>query len=339
MVTVMAFLARRSKTFIIVLGFALVIVLGGIDYLSGSEISFSIFYLLPISLVAWFVGRWAGVVISGLAAASWLVADLSTGHFYSHSAIPFWNALVRGSFFLTVTFALSALRAYQRKQESMMHFIVHDLRAPLSVILTGLEVLRGNGAPSLDETQQMIVRNSVNSGHRMLALINSLLDLSRLENGKMPLHIQTVSVKELIESSLEQLNLWAKRNQVTLLMQLHTEVEIVQADYELTLRVLVNLLSNAIKFSPPGSTVTVRVAQKPGMLAFSVIDQGPGIPKEWADKAFEKFVQVEALQTKVQVGSGLGLNFCQLAVKAQGGHIRLESERGKGTQVTLTLPT
>jgi two-component system sensor histidine kinase VicK len=105
------------------------------------------------------------------------------------------------------------------------------------------------------------------------------------------------------------------------------------------LRVLVNLLSNAIKFSLPGPTVALRVAPKSGVLAFSVIDQGPGIPKEWAHKAFKKFVQVEALQTKAQVGSGLGLNFCQLAVKAQGGHIQLESERGKGTQVTFTLPT
>jgi signal transduction histidine kinase len=107
----------------------------------------------------------------------------------------------------------------------------------------------------------------------------------------------------------------------------------------MTTRVLVNLLSNAIKFSRPESVVTVRAApDEANKIAFSVIDQGQGISQAWAGKVFDKFVQADARKAVGSVGSGLGLTFCRLAVEAQGGRIWLESEEGKGTTVTFTLP-
>jgi signal transduction histidine kinase len=115
----------------------------------------------------------------------------------------------------------------------------------------------------------------------------------------------------------------------------------VCTDFELTMRVLVNLLSNAIKFSSPESVVTVRVTSSDtAMLTFSVIDQGRGIPKEWGDRVFDKFTQVEADRKRGPVvGSGLGLTFCRLAVESLGGHIWLESKVEKGTTIAFTLPT
>jgi signal transduction histidine kinase len=174
----------------------------------------------------------------------------------------------------------------------------------------------------------------------MLTLINSLLDLAQLEGGRLPLQPGVVGMKELVEQSLQQVSVWARRNNVTLSFQPHAHVETVYADHAVTMRVLVNLLSNAIKFSPPGSIVTVRAAPSDtNMAVLSVTDQGRGIPQEWANKVFDKFVQVEAQRAGSTVGSGLGLNFCRLAVEAQGGHIWLQSETSKGTTITFTLPT
>lgn len=333
------YLSKRSRLFLLVLSFVLIVLVGTFDYLTGPELAFSIFYLIPIFLVAWLAGGGTGVVMSIAGATVWLIADLLAEHSYSHPAIPYWNAIVRLGFFLIVTYALSTLRASKKRQEELGQFIVHDLRSPLANVMIGLHTLQDIAGEAMDATQKDLVKMCMISGDRMLTLIKSLLDLARLESGQMPLQLGKVNVKELIESSLNQVSVWAGRNQVVLMPQLDTDIEKVYADHGVTARVLVNLLSNAIKFSQPESTVIVRVAPfSPNAVAFSVADQGRGISKEWADKVFDKFSQAEVGKTRGEVGSGLGLTFCRLAVEAQGGQIWLESEINKGTTVTFTLP-
>jgi signal transduction histidine kinase len=331
----MAQLGKQSRRTLIGLSLGLLVFVGVVDFLTGPEVSFSIFYVLPIGLVAWYVGRRPGVTVAFLSAVSWLTADLLAGHTYSYPSIPFWNAFVRLAFFLIVTAALSALRASREQQEELAAFVVHDLRSPLGNIMTGLETLRDLTESGSDPTQRRLIEIALSSSERMLTLINSLLDLARLESGKMPLQIDRASVPSLAESALKQVTLWAKQKQVDLSSDI--TIETVHADSALAVRVLVNLLTNAIKFSPDKSTVSLSVGPYGGnMAAFRVTDQGRGIPKEWANKVFDKFAQVEA--RKLGVGSGLGLTFCRLAVEAQGGRIWLESEVGCGTTVIFTLP-
>jgi signal transduction histidine kinase len=174
----------------------------------------------------------------------------------------------------------------------------------------------------------------------MLTLLNSLLDLTQLENGQMPLRPDLVNVKELVEHSLQQVSMWAKTRSVTLAFQPEANAETIYADRSLTMRVLVNLLSNAIKFSPPQSMVTIQTTPyHTNQLVFSVSDQGPGIPAEWTHKVFDKYVQVEAHKAKgTVIGSGLGLSFCRLAIEAQGGRIWIESGLDRGTKIAFTLP-
>jgi len=322
------------------LGFVFIGLVGILDYLSGSELSFSIFYMAPIAFLAWFVGRRIGILGSVVAAILWLLVDLRVHPLYSHPLIPYWNALVRFGFFLIVTYALSALKAARVRQEELTQFIVHDLRAPLANVITGLQILQEISSNTMDEAQKTLVDMGILASDRMLTLINSLLDLARLENGRMPLNPKQSDVKNVVESAIKQVSAWAARSHITLVSELAPHVETVYMDPDLTLRVLINLISNAIKFSQPNSAITVRVvpAEADSLLAFSVADQGRGIPKEWADKVFDKFVQVEARRAGSTVGSGLGLTFCRLAIEAQGGRISLESEVDKGTIITFTLP-
>ena len=329
----------QSRSSLVALSLALTVLVGGMDYLTGRELAFSIFYVLPISLAAWFVGRRAGIVMSILGASLWLMADLLAEHVYSYPAIPYWNATVRLGFFLIVTYALAALRSSRARQEELGQFIVHDLRSPLSGVMIGLQTLQDIGGETMDPIQEDVVKTCLASCDRMSTLISSLLDLSRLESGQMLLHLSDIGVRELVDSSLSQVTAWAARNRATLTFHPNTDIQTVYADQELTERVLVNLLSNAIKFSPPESAVTVSVAPNDAdMVAFGVTDQGPGIPKEWVNRVFDKFAQVDADGEGKSIGAGLGLTFCRLAVEAQGGRIWLESEVGKGTTVTFTLP-
>ncbi len=330
-----AFLSRRSRHFWTAVGLLLVGIIATIDYFTEPDIL--ILYLIPIILVDWFAGEKPGVILAIASAIAWFASDVLTTQHDTSDVVPYWNLAVRSAIFLIVTYMLSGLLATRKRHEELMHFIIHDLRSPLTNVLTGLQTLREMRNGKMDESEQEMLDMALISSNRMLTLINSLLDLPRLEHRKMPVERREVSVDELVNNSLAVVALWAAQNRVQIVYEGDPRVTTVIADPDITARVLVNLLSNALKYSPPDSTITVRTRLSPdGMVTFSVTDQGPGIPPEWVDKVFDKYAQVEA--RKEGASTGLGLTFCQLAVEAQKGRIWIESEVGKGTTVLFTLP-
>ena len=336
---ILTFLQTRSRLFIFVLSAALIFIIGGTDYVTGSEISFSIFYLTPIAIAAWYAGSRAGILASVGSAIVWLLVDRTSGRVYSSAAIPFWNAGVRLGFFLIVTYTLASLRAARARQDALAQFLVHDLRSPLSNVLAGLQYLGEIANDKLDAGELDLVRLSIASGSRMLHMIEALLDLAALENGSLKPDLQTTTVSDLFDTTIQQISVLAMQTNRQVANQIDTGGESVLADAGLTVRVLVNLVSNALKYAPRDSVVTLRAApDQNGSVIISITDQGMGIPKEWLNKVFDKFVQVDARSTGVRVGTGLGLTFCQLAVLAQGGRIWIESEENRGTTVYFSLP-
>jgi len=333
-------LQKQSLRNIFILGIILIFVIATMDYFTGFELSFSVFYLIPIALITWFgKDRRVGILTAIIGAIVWLTVDALSGQTYSLALVPFWNAGVRLGFFLIVVFSLSSLQAATERREELAQFIVHDLRAPLSNTLSGLTLLLEISGDSLDSMQQEIVQISLASSNRMLTLVNSLLDLAQLESGKFKVNLQPVAVQGVVNIALEQGFAMAKRGEVTLVGEVDEGVENMLADNDLVVRVLVNVLSNALKFSPTGSTVQIRASRHENQqVAIHVHDEGKGIPKEWADKVFDKFAQVDAKRQGTIIGSGLGLTFCRLAIEAQGGRIWLTSEVDKGTTVSFTLP-
>jgi signal transduction histidine kinase len=184
---------------------------------------------------------------------------------------------------------------------------------------------------------------AVEGGQTLLGMINDLLDISKMEAGELTLEYAPLSPGELVERAANQVALLANNKGLALAHEVAPDLpQTFDGDEEKLRRTLVNLLGNAIKFTPSGGTVTVGVRRDPNAfsdaLVFFVRDTGEGIPKEAFGRIFEKFGQVENRRAGRKNSTGLGLTFCKLAVETHGGHIGVESELGKGSTFSFTVP-
>jgi signal transduction histidine kinase len=231
------------------------------------------------------------------------------------------------------------LQDQEHLRDALIEFLVHDLRSPLTNIISGLETLLVSTEDNLTPEDRELIEMALIGAHRLLTMVNSILDLRKLEEGKFPLYLKEFEPREAVGEAIRQVQLWARQSNINLQVDFELNVpEKMIADRWVLIRILVNLLSNALKYTPSGGTIKVRVFMDDGWVHFSVADQGPGIPKEYLDRIFDRFVQVEARKAGAAVGTGLGLTFCKLAVEAHGGRIWIESEVGKGTTVHFVLP-
>jgi len=223
-------------------------------------------------------------------------------------------------------------------RDDLTNMIVHDLRTPLTSVISGLQTLDGMGG--LDEIQHEMLDISLSGGQTLLGMINDLLDISKMESGSLTLELTETRPSEIVEAALKQVISLASSSNMSLVTQIAPEVLNLTADGDKLLRALVNLLSNAIKFSPPGGAVAVgvRPSDDARFLVFSVTDAGEGIPPEAFGRIFEKFGQVETRVAGRKHSTGLGLTFCKLVAEAHGGRIWVESEMGKGSAFFFTIP-
>jgi PAS domain S-box-containing protein len=253
---------------------------------------------------------------------------------------------------------ISKERELDQLREDYTGMLVHDLRAPLTAIMNGIMMVkRGLGGPIADQ-QQELLGIAHQGSQTMLEMINTLLDISKLEQGHMSLDCEPLSPYALADATCDRLRVAADAQRVRITQALAVGLPLIEADRAKLVRVLQNLIDNAIKFSPGGSTVTLgaafartdgrRVHTDQNLpvqlshlvagewLVFWVADQGPGIPPQFHERIFEKFGQVRGGR-KVR-GTGLGLTFCKLAVEAHGGQIWLQSAEGAGSTFALALP-
>lgn len=223
-----------------------------------------------------------------------------------------------------------------RIKREFVAMITHDLRTPLTSIRASLQgaLARGEGelSPSVGKLVSIAERNS----NRLLKLVNELLELERLEAGKLDILPEAVSIAGLVEQSVDAVRGFALDNSVSL--QSDVCDGNVVADSDRLVQVLVNLLSNAVKFSASNSTVTVTVRRIERAVEFRVADQGRGIPLALQSAIFDKYKQVERQDATSKGGTGLGLPICKAIIEQHGGHIGLESEEGKGSTFWFRIP-
>ncbi len=230
---------------------------------------------------------------------------------------------------------LDRLSELDKLQDNLTHMIVHDMRSPLMIVDWSYDFLLNEKA-LLNPKQSEYVAMGQSCCRELVEMVNSLLDISRMESGNMPLNRIPCDLLEIARKAVEPVALLALKKRLTLLVDGQTAT--VVADRDIMHRIFVNLLGNAIKFSPEDSTITVGITVAGGTLRATVTDQGCGIPPEYHTMIFEKFGQVDPRHKEQKHSSGLGLTFCKLAVEAHGGVIGIESEPGKGSTFWFSIP-
>jgi K+-sensing histidine kinase KdpD len=236
-------------------------------------------------------------------------------------------------------------RELEAAREQLSSMIVHDLRSPLTAVTTGLKLLRD--VVPVDSDYRAIVETTTDASRRairkLLSRVDSLLDISRMESGRMALETDISELATLADNVSVELSPLAHELEVRIEAELDDHVPLLNIDADKVERVLLNLVDNAMKYAPAGSTVTMRAypagtrGAPKGFVRVEVADRGPGIPPEYKESLFERFVQVEGRQ-KVRRGVGLGLTFCKLVAEAHGGHIWIEDNPGGGSVFAFTLP-
>ncbi len=233
---------------------------------------------------------------------------------------------------------LERTMALEKLKDDLIHMIVHDLRTPLTSILTGLKTIQYARYDA--ELTRELLPNSVSAGETLLGMINDLLDISRMESGIIELDIRDVDVRTVADEAMALVADLAEDKSLSLVRDAPAEPTPACVDPEKLRRVVVNLLGNAIKYSPDGAEVIVRVAgdEATGGVHLVVSDRGPGIPEEYRDRIFDKFGQVDSRKTGNVPSTGLGLTFCKMVVEAHGGRIWVESVVGEGSDFHVDLP-
>ena len=228
------------------------------------------------------------------------------------------------------------LSELEKLRDSLTSMIVHDLRTPLTSLLTGLQTVEMVG--ELNDDQQEIFQLSIDGGEQLLGMINDLLDVSKMEDGSMALDRQPIEISELVSGALRQVSPLAQEKRIALTTQLAPDLPPLALDENKLTRTMVNLLANALKFTPNGGAVAVTAKHENGECVLRVRDNGEGIPREAFDYVFEKFGQVETRKAGRKMSTGLGLTFCKLVVEAHEGRIWVESEIGQGSTFSFALP-
>jgi PAS domain S-box-containing protein len=225
-----------------------------------------------------------------------------------------------------------------RMKSEFISIVSHELRTPLTSIKGSLGLLLGGAGGDLPEKIKGLLGIAQSNTDRLIRLINDILDISKIEAGRVELSREPLDLRETIRAAVKSLEGMAKPVKVRLKVAVPKEKLMVMGDADRLSQVIVNLVSNAIKFSPIGSTVEVSAEQHHHVIEVNVTDEGAGIPMEHQAKLFTKFYQVDSSSSRAKSGTGLGLAISNALVKEHSGLMGVESLEGKGSRFWFTLP-
>jgi signal transduction histidine kinase len=227
-------------------------------------------------------------------------------------------------------------------RDDLTNTIVHDLRSPLSSILGSLYFIEEliEDQDSTAPTREAL-SISIRGANKLMNLVNSLLDIARLSSGQALVELHPQRLEMILDAAVEYLLPLAGDGEITLSKIVEPDLPLVLIDEDKINRVIVNLIDNALKFTPRGGHVTVSAERwlngEDGSYVRCIVrDTGPGIPPEYRSRIFERFVQISNRQGRRR-GTGIGLNFCQLAVEAHGGRIWVDEAPGGGSEFSFTV--
>lgn len=223
----------------------------------------------------------------------------------------------------------------EEMREDLTAMIFHDLRSPLGNVISSITMLQQT-LPQKDEVAQSLLAIAIRSGQHLSRLVDSLLDLRRLEGGKATLQKEDVILSDLVREAIQHVLPTAEGKDISLRDEMPTWLPLVSVDVDMIRRVVINLIENAVKYTPTSGKVTVSARVDTNEALISVQDTGPGIPEADRTRIFDKFARVQRMGAPK--GLGLGLAFCRLAVEAHGGRIWVEPAPRQGSIFIFTLP-
>lgn len=242
-----------------------------------------------------------------------------------------------GSRFLVNILDVTERHSVEKLKREFVTTVSHELRTPLTSIRGSLTLLAVGALGPLQEQSMKAVKIAERNALRLVSLINDLLDIEKLEAGKMDMVFEQVNLSTVFERALESVRPYADQYEIKLELETQGEFEVC-ADADRIVQVVINLLSNACKYSPRNEQVLMSAEADGDNIKITIADKGRGIPQDTSMRIFERFQQVEAADAKRKGGTGLGLAICKAIVEQHNGQIGVESEYGKGSRFWFLLP-
>ena len=226
-----------------------------------------------------------------------------------------------------------------RLKDEFVSTVSHELRTPLTSISGSIGLLLGGGAGQLPDAAQRLLAIAQSNSERLVRLLNDILDIEKIESGKLIFDLERIAVRPLVEQAIESIRGFAEGYGIPVRFEAGANPADVCADSYRLLQVITNLLSNAIKFSPRGEEVMVSIHRDAHSVRVSIRDHGPGIPEDFKCHVFEKFAQADTSDAQQKGGTGLGLSIVREIVTRLGGDVGFEDAAGGGTIFHITLPS
>jgi PAS domain S-box-containing protein len=259
------------------------------------------------------------------------------GYYFNTIVTPVKDPPRKAAGYIVLMQDVTKLKELERVKTEFTATVSHEFKTPLTSILMGASMLGDRALGDLSDEQAEVVGTIIEDGEKLSDLVEELLQISRIESGKAIYSFAACSLNEVVEESCRQFAEKAKRANVALINRLESGLPPVYADFERITWVMNNLLSNALKYTKAGDSIAVTAAIKDAYLEVTVTDTGEGIPAEYLDRIFDRFVQVRGRDIEVR-GTGLGLSVAQEIITAHRGLIDVESEVGRGSSFRFTLP-
>jgi signal transduction histidine kinase len=344
-----AFFGQRSPLFVFVFGVLFCLVVGVLDSIVWYRVSFAFFYLMPIGLITWHLGRRAGAVLAILATAGGVVGDVMGD---AAGLLPYWNGLVRLAVFLIFTALLATLKSsieLQRQvamhehdvseqlrdlndlKNTLLHAVSHDLKGPTAAVLGAVSTLRREEQLRLTDEQRSSLFEVIEmSGRKTNRLLDDLLDLDRIDRGLLHPDRQPTDVGALAGQVVRDCEALPAH-------PVRVEADSVLADVDPTMveRVIENLLVNAARHTPLGTPVLVTVRSHADGIELAVEDEGPGIPDDLKLVLFDSFRQGPGSNSG---GVGIGLSLVKRFAELHGGSAIALDRPGGGARFVISLP-
>jgi len=308
-----------------------------VDISTGPDFGFAIFYLIPIGLSSWWLGRTAGVLIALFSTVAWIWADLVARPGVLVSA-SLWNGLTRAAIFLMLALLIDqvrreriALRSVDAHREESLALIAHTLRRSAGEIESAIPDL--TRAPALSVAERSAIDELHRQSRNFKRFADDVLEVGQLEAGRFRLNRGRFDLSEFVATLVKETD----RDRLQLVAE--SDPLWVDADVERLRTAIEHVLNNALRFSPPGSTVHVTVGRRENRARVLVKDQGVGLARSHVSVIFRKYGRVETAATKDKIGVGLGLYVARLIVEAHSGTVSASSVGlGLGSTFTLDLP-